>query len=690
MPRTTTPLRTVTLALVISLAGVALAAGETPTYVSELTLLLVVSAGVAFGFFRLGVTPIIGFLLAGVLIGPNALGLVRDPELIDAAAEIGVILLLFTIGIEFSLDRLARIRRLILYGGGLQVGLTTGVTVLVLTAFGIDFRSALFTGFLIALSSTAIVMKLLSDRAETNTPVGQAGLGILIFQDLAVVLMVLLMPILGGEGGGAIGVLWALAKAGGIVAAVLLLAGRVMPKVLEAVAHTCSQEIFLLTVIGICFGTAYLTSLAGVSLSLGAFLAGLLVSESRFGQQALSEILPLQILFSAAFFLSVGLLLDLSFLVTNLPLIGLAILGIVIFKALVTGVAVRLLGTPLSAAIPAALLLSQVGEFSFVLARSGREVGLSPLGLGEVGTQTFIACTVLLMAATPWLAQFGHVLGKRYSAKTGTVAIEDPEAAEIEGFDDLDDHVVIAGYGGGAQRLAGVLDRARLPYGILTLSPTGATEAGAQDRRVILGDYSRQGFLRLAGLDRARMVVVPDDEPAMAHRVVSVIKAARPEVPVIVATRFDSNVEALSGGGADSVVSQERAAAERLISGVLEAYELDHLEIENHLEALDSLAPSALTTVGLSASQAATERCSHVARATVVTPPAEHVCPGCVALGDSWVHLRICLACGYVGCCDDSKNTHAHRHFEAEGHPIIKSLEAGDSWAWCYLDETNL
>ncbi len=242
------------------------------------------------------------------------------------------------------------------------MGLTTGVTVLVLTSFGIDFRSALFTGFLIALSSTAIVMKLLSDRAETNTPVGQAGLGILIFQDLAVVLMVLLTPILGGEGGGAIGVLWALAKAGGIVAAVLLLTGRVMPKVREVVAHTCSQEIFLLTVIGICFGTAYLTSLAGVSLSLGAFLAGLLVSESRFGQQAFSEILPLQILFSAAFFLSVGLLLDLSFLVTNLPLIGLAILGIVIFKALVTGAAVRLLGTPLSAAIPAALLLSQVGE----------------------------------------------------------------------------------------------------------------------------------------------------------------------------------------------------------------------------------------------------------------------------------------------------------------------------------------
>jgi CPA2 family monovalent cation:H+ antiporter-2 len=686
--RTRTQLLT---AAMLPFLSVAAAAGETPPYVAELALLLVVSAAVAFLFFRLGITPIVGFLAAGVLIGPSALGLVRDAALIDAAAEIGVILLLFTIGIEFSLDRLARIRRLVLVGGGAQVGVTTLATWLILIAFGIDARSALYTGFLVALSSTAIVMKLLSDRAETNTPSGQAGLGVLIFQDLAVVLMVLLVPILGGEGGGALEISWALVRAVGIVLAVLLLAGRVMPKLLEAVARTCSQEIFLLTIIGICFGTAFLTSLAGVSLSLGAFLAGLLVSESRFGQQALSEILPLQILFSAAFFLSVGLLLDLSFLISNLPLVLGALLVVVVFKTGITTLGVRLLGRPLSVALPAGLLLAQLGEFSFVLERSGREVGLSPLGLGEVGTQTFIACTVLLMAATPWLAQLGHRIGRRLEARGSVATDADMAAHGGEAFDDLEDHVVIAGYGGGARRLAAVLDDAKLPYGIVTLSPAGASEAQALGRRVLLGDYARQGFLQQAGIERARIVVVPDDEPAMAHRVTSVIKANREDVPVVVGTRFDSNIGELNEGGADIVVSQERAAAEDLVGAVLKSFEFDHLQIATHLEALDRetvAAPAA--TVGLSEQQLHSERCSHTAVASVVARPEEHVCPECVALGDSWVHLRVCLTCGYTGCCDDSKNRHARHHFKAEGHPIIRSLEPGESWAWCYVDETTL
>ena len=345
-----------------------MAAGEAaPSYVTELTLFLVVSAAVAFAFFRIGVTPIIGFLIAGVLIGPSALGLVRNRELIDAAAEIGVILLLFTIGIEFSLEKLARIRRLIFLGGGLQAVLLVLLALLALLPFGVSLGSGIFTGFLIALSSTAIVMKLLSDRSETNTEAGQVSLGMLIFQDLAVVMMVLLVPILAGEGGSALDILWALVRAGGIIVLVLVLAGRVMPRVLEAVARTCSQEIFLLTVIGICFGTAYITSLAGVSLSLGAFLAGLLVSESRFGQQALSEILPLQILFSAAFFLSVGLLLDVRFLIANLPVILVTIVAVLALKAAVTTMSARSLGLPLATALPAGLLLAQVGEFSFVL-----------------------------------------------------------------------------------------------------------------------------------------------------------------------------------------------------------------------------------------------------------------------------------------------------------------------------------
>ncbi|MEK7855194.1 MAG: cation:proton antiporter, partial [Acidobacteriota bacterium] len=241
-----------------------LAAGAIPQYITEVVAVIVAGAVIAYICFRLKLVPIVGFLIAGVLIGPNALGLVKDQAIVDATAEIGVILLLFTIGIEFSLEKLASIQKLIFGGGIMQVGLSIAATVAVLAAFGINWKIGVFTGMLVALSSTAIVLKLLADNGETNSEHGQVGLGLLIFQDLAIVVMVLLVPSLGSSGGGgALAIGWALTKAVLIIVAVLVIARRIMPKILESVAKTCSPELFLLTVIAICFGTAYLTSLAG-------------------------------------------------------------------------------------------------------------------------------------------------------------------------------------------------------------------------------------------------------------------------------------------------------------------------------------------------------------------------------------------------------------------------------------------
>ncbi len=310
-----------------------LASSATPPFLVEGAALLVAAAVIAYICYRIGLVPIIGFLVAGVVIGPYALGIVANRELVDAVAEIGVILLLFTIGLEFSLERLAKIFTLILGGGSLQVGLASVVTMGVLMAIGVDWRSALFTGFLVALSSTAIVLKLFADRGETNTTRGQVALGLLIFQDLAVIVMVLLVPMLGVGVAHATGTAPAvvendaltLAKALGtavaLIVIVLVVARRFMPPLLERVARTCSPELFLLTVVAICFGTAFLTSLAGVSVSLGAFLGGLIVSESEFREHAFTEIMPLQILFSATFFVSVGMLLDLGFVMTHFPLV---------------------------------------------------------------------------------------------------------------------------------------------------------------------------------------------------------------------------------------------------------------------------------------------------------------------------------------------------------------------------------
>src|SRR5262245_735130 len=392
------------------------------TFLTDAVALILAGTTIAYIGFRLGLVPIVGFLLAGVMIGPNRLGLVRPP------AEVGVMLLLFTIGIEFSLERLAEMKTAIFAGGGLQVVLASLGTLLLLLLFGVDWRSGLFTGFLVALSSTAIVLKLLADRNETNTAHGRIGLGILIFQDLAVLVMVLVVPMLGGTGGSSSEIVWALAKAGGIIAAVLLIARRLMPLVLEQVARTCSPELFLLTVIAICFGTAFLTNLAGVSLSLGAFLAGLVVIESRFSQHALGEILPLQILFSAAFFVSVGMLLDLGFLVSHLPLVAMGIAAVLLVKVLTTGVGVLALRERLPVAIATALMLAQVGEFSFVLERAGRNVGLSPAGLGTAGSQSFIATTVVLMVLTPLLTAAGAV-GARRAARRVPLPEEKATAA---------------------------------------------------------------------------------------------------------------------------------------------------------------------------------------------------------------------------------------------------------------------
>ena len=667
--------------LLAPLSSFAFAAGETPAFFSEVALSLVVSALIAYVCFRLGLVPIIGFLVAGVIIGPNALGLIRDAELINAAAEIGVIFLLFTIGIEFSLEQLARIRRLIFVGGGLQVGVTVVLVTGILLLFGVEWRVGVFTGCLVALSSTAIVLKLFESKGGTASPIGNVSLGVLIFQDLAVVVMVLLIPMLGEGGGSVLGLGWALLKAAVLIVLVLTLATRVMPHVLEAVARTCSPEIFLLTVVAICLGTAYVTSLAGVSLSLGAFLAGLLVSESRFGQQALSEILPLQIIFSAAFFISVGLLLDLGFVVMNLPLVLGVIVGVSLLKTFVTAGAARLLGYPLNVALPAGFLLAQVGEFSFVLERAGREVGLSPAGLGDAGAQTFIATTVLLMGATPFLARIGRRVKTRLPTPQTPLTEETPDAAS---FADLSDHVIIAGYGDRARQLVGALEQTQVPFIIVTLSPTGATEAESQGRSVVRGDYAKASVLNAVGLSRARSLVVADDDPNMTSRVVSVVRGLSEDICLIASTRTHTQAEALTQAGVSAVISEEYAVTEQLVTHVLENAGINPNDVQRYTEH-DT---PALPPVSLADEQRESPACSHTAQAHTVSPLTTG-CEECMKLGDSWVHLRVCMTCGKVGCCDDSKNKHATAHFHETGHPIIRSRERGEDWAYCYEDEVT-
>ncbi|MBL8170591.1 MAG: cation:proton antiporter [Acidobacteria bacterium] len=712
------------------------ASGAVPAYLTDAVALLVAGAIIAYISFRFRLVPIVGFLLAGVLIGPHALGLVRNRELVDNAAEVGVILLLFTIGIEFSLEKLASIKRLIFVGGGLQVVLASLATMGLLAVFGVNWRAGLFTGFLVALSSTAIVLKVLGDRSETNSAQGQVGLGLLIFQDLAIIVMVLLVPMLSGTGGSALGIVWALGKALAIIFLVLFVARKLMPKILEKVAETCSPELFLLTVIAICFGTAYLTSLAGVSLSLGAFLAGLLVSESRFSHHALGEIMPLQILFSATFFVSVGILLDLRFLVTHLPL-ALAVIGVTLLvKIVTTALSVRALGYSLPVTAASALMLAQIGEFSFVLERAGREVGLSPAGMEASGSQAFIAGTVMLMVVTPFLMQIGSRLAGKIERKATARAVAGMDAAPApEHVQQLDAHVIVAGYGQAARRLVHVLSGSGIPYLITTLSPGGANEAEAAGLTVLRGDYSKRNILEHAGVARAQMMVIADDDPTMTHHVVAVAKTLNPNLRVVVRTRYISDVQSLTEAGVDSVIAEEMESIARIFTEVMQHYQIPAEEIDANEKAIRSGGyaallhqpeagepPSVVCHVNLDGVMecrvpSATEVASGLARRNengidteqtiVFTPnpadticthldqirpvvPSARGCEECLALGDSWVHLRLCLTCGHVGCCDSSKNKHASAHFAQQGHPLMASLEPGESWGWCYEDEAYL
>ncbi|GAA4919089.1 cation:proton antiporter [Streptomonospora salina] len=657
-----------------------LAAEETPAYLPPVVLLLCAAAVIGYLSVKVRVVPIVGFLLAGVLIGPHQLGLVATTETVEAAADIGVILLLFTIGIEFSLDRLAAIKNHVLVGGGLQVLLTAGATAGLVLAFGADWQTAVFTGFLVALSSTAIVLKVLASAGRTTEPVGQASVATLIFQDLAVVLMVLLVPLLGGSGEGPLEIARALGTAAAVLVVVLLVARKVMPPLLERVARACSPEVFLLTVVAIGLGTAYLTSLAGVSVALGAFLAGLVVSESRHSAHALGEVLPLQILFSATFFVSIGMLLDLRTLLDLWWLVLLLAAAVVVIKAATATTALATLGVGTSTAVAGGLLLAQIGEFSFVLQRAGAQAGLEPGGLGEDGEQVLIAVTVLLMTLTPALSALGDRLGRWAGSRRGTPPQSGAPSGASAGQAAAEAPVLISGWGPVSAELAAAVRARGIPVTVTTLGPDLASAAEAQGHTVVRGDPMRHNVLEDAGVSAARAVVVAENTSEESARIVAVLRRLVPGAPIVVRTVDAPETGLLAPAGADRIVDTTGSVSADLSGTVLDALGLP--------APAPGRRPDPHVPVGFTADPQSP--CPHTAETRPVLPGTAG-CADCLRMGErDWVHLRICLSCGNVGCCDSSPNRHASAHASGSEHPLVTSAEPGEDWAWCYLDGTRI
>src|SRR5213075_1303090 len=433
----------------------------------DLAVIFAGSLLVVLVFYRFKLPALPGFIVAGILLGPNALGLVSDPHEVEGLAEVGVILLLFTIGIEFSLSRLKEMGAQILASGVSQMGFTVLATLGAGLAFLGNWRIALFLGFLIALSSTAIVLKVLTDSGEIDAPHGRLATAVLIFQDLCVVPIMLVLPFLAGKAeGGIVGLLVALGKAALVVAGVVLAARTIVPRALKEILKTRSRELFLIAVILIGTLTALGTAAAGASLALGAFLAGLIISESDYGQQALAELMPFRDVFISLFFVAVGMLVQLETIrsyigVTLSAAVGPALMGYSGRVALLAGVAV-----------------SQIGEFSFVLAKEGRNVGLLP----DLLYQQFLGVAVITMLVTPFLLHGGP-------AMLDTLERIVPLDRLLPGFrprelapvhEQVKDHVLIAGYGLNGRNLAAALRAIHAPYLIVELNAQTVRRARAE------------------------------------------------------------------------------------------------------------------------------------------------------------------------------------------------------------------
>lgn len=518
---------------------------------------------------RLRLPTIAGFLVAGAILGPAGLAAVQDRHQIEQLAEIGVVLLLFTIGLEFSIADLRRMARVLLVGGGLQVLLTSSAVAWWAMGAGYAPPKSVFMGFLVALSSTAIVLQGLGERGETDAPHGRLIVGVLLFQDLCVVPMMLATPMLAGQGEGLAALPRALALAAVVVALTLVLARQVVPPALRVVARTRRRDLFILAVVVVCAGIAWLTSLVGLSLALGAFLAGVILADSEEGHQALSDMLPLRDIFTSLFFVSMGMLLDAHVLVEHPVKVAEMVGAILLGKALLVCLAGLVMRFPLRVALLAGLGLSQVGEFSFVLANLGGGLGL--LDPNELGL--FIAASVLTMLLTPFALRFGPQIAAGV-ARSGSLdrllGLRDdatPETTEA-----LRDHVVVLGYGVGGEMLGDVLRGASVPYAAIDLDADRVARLRGRGEPLFYGDVTSPEILSRVHVDRARDVAVMLNDPAATVRAVRAVRRLSPMSRILVRARYVGEAPGLLAAGASEVVAQEFEASVEIIERVMKVF----------------------------------------------------------------------------------------------------------------------
>ncbi len=543
----------------------------------DIIVIFTLAVLVSLVFHRLKVPNLVGFLLVGLLIGPYGFGLIADAAHdIEILAEIGVILLLFTIGIEFSLANLIKIRKTVLLGGSLQVGLTSVFTILIASIFNIGLQESIFMGFLAALSSTAIVLKLLQEKGEINIIHGRTSLGILIFQDIIIVPMILIIPILAGKSTNAgQELLIMLGKAIGLIVFMYFTSRFLIPRLLHEVARTQSRELFLMTIMVLGFSIAWITSMIGLSLALGAFLAGLAISESDYKHHAFGNIIPFRDIFTSFFFVSIGMLLNTEFLIREPLLILMILLGVMGIKTIINGFVAFILGLPFRTTVMVGLILSQLGEFSFILAGIGKQNGFltDEFIPGTTYYQLFLAVAVISMALTPFIFMMAPWISKQLlrlpiseKMRNGLKPIPEFIPEKVK------NHLIIVGMGVNGHNLAKAAKIAEIPYLIIEFDADLVREENSKGEPILFGDATNESILKHAGIEDAEILVCVIGDTGMSYRITSIARDLNPKLHIIVRTKSLVDLEDLYDVGANVVIPEEYETSVEIFTRVLHRY----------------------------------------------------------------------------------------------------------------------
>ena len=532
----------------------------------QLIIILGFSIPVIYIFNKMKLPSIIGFLITGILIGPFGLKLIDDVAGIQLMADIGVAFLLFTIGIEIQLNRFLKHLMEILLTGGLQILCTFIVGMAIGLTLQLSVGQSIFIGFILVHSSSALILKILKDRSDENSPQGRISIGVILFQDMMVVPMMLLIPFLAGNSGpDTLTILWKLAKSILIIVCLLIAARYIVPFILEKLVNMKMRDVLVIASVVIAMGIAWITESLGLSLAIGAFLAGLALSDTEFTHQILSDINPIRDVFLSVFFVSFGMILNLDFLQENAVYIILISFFIILIKATVVFGLVRLLGYPLRVMLLSGILLSQIGEFSFVLASQGFKNNI----ISDQIYQTFIGASVLTFILTPLLVSAVYYILTRNQLYK--VTDDSASSHRIS----AKNHVIICGMGLNGKNLVRVLKDTAIDYAVIDLNFQKIRKAKKKgDKNTIWGDSASVQILRRANVEAARVMVIAISDRFLTKTCLSNAKALNPNLHVIVRTKYLADIEDLLALGADDVIPEEFETSIQIFSRVLKMFHI--------------------------------------------------------------------------------------------------------------------